>query len=125
MSIRIYVAGPMTGLPNYNWPAFEAAARVLRHKGYEVVTPTEIDEEYGVVDVQRNELGDITSVTTTTAFDYEMILARDLEAVDTVDAIFLLPDWHRSTGAKRELHRALANGATVILYKEVFTDALV
>lgn len=121
--MRIYVAGPMTGLPSYNWTAFEAAARVLRAQGWDVVSPTEIDEEHGVVKVKRDHAGDIISVNTTPSFDYETILARDLEAVATCDHIFLLPGWQHSTGARRELACALAHGATILLNKEVFTDA--
>lgn len=33
----IYIAGPMTGLPGYNFPAFHAkAAELLRHHGVSV-----------------------------------------------------------------------------------------
>ena len=120
----IYVAGPMTGLPLYNWPAFEAAASFLRHMGWAVICPTEIDEELGHVEAKRNEFGDIISVDTTDLFDYEIILGEDIKRVLTVDAIFLLPNWHKSTGARRELAAYLGKGGTeIILNLEVFVDA--
>ena len=33
---RVYVAGPMTGIENFNYPAFNAAADALRAQGYQV-----------------------------------------------------------------------------------------
>lgn len=37
----LYLAGPMTGLPQHNRPAFDAAAAQLRAAGYTVFNPTE------------------------------------------------------------------------------------
>lgn len=39
--MRIYVSGPMTGLPDFNYPAFHAAAARLRAMGHEVLNPAE------------------------------------------------------------------------------------
>ena len=36
---RIYVAGPMSGLPAFNFPAFHEAAADLRACGFDVVNP--------------------------------------------------------------------------------------
>ena len=43
-SSKIYVAGPMTGFPDYNYPAFHEAAALLRQAGYEVFNPAEIED---------------------------------------------------------------------------------
>lgn len=37
--MRIYVSGPVTGIPGYNLPAFEAAADKLRKAGYRPLVP--------------------------------------------------------------------------------------
>jgi hypothetical protein len=37
----LYVSGPMSGLPDYNFPAFDTAARRLRDVGYTVINPAE------------------------------------------------------------------------------------
>lgn len=119
----IYVAGPMTGRHLYNWPAFEAAARMLRRLGWTVHCPTEIDEQEGMVVAVRDEFGTIHDVYTTDKFDYETILQIDLSVVREMDAIFLLNDWHQSSGARRELHTYLSTGRTQILLEaELFTD---
>jgi hypothetical protein len=38
---RAYIAGPMTGLPEFNFPAFHAAAASLRARGFEVENPAQ------------------------------------------------------------------------------------
>lgn len=43
---RVYLAGPMTGIADYNFPAFNAAAARLRAEGFDVVNPA----DHGVVD---------------------------------------------------------------------------
>lgn len=37
----IYLSGPMSGLPDYNWPTIDAAAVALRSAGHTVVNPAE------------------------------------------------------------------------------------
>jgi hypothetical protein len=38
---RLYLAGPMSGYPDFNFPAFVQAAAQLRRFGYKVVSPHE------------------------------------------------------------------------------------
>jgi len=38
---RLYLCGPMTGLPDYNYPAFARAAGLLRGYGYSLFSPAE------------------------------------------------------------------------------------
>ena len=44
MSTRIYVAGPMTGFPDLNYPEFNRATKYLRELGYHVENPAENHE---------------------------------------------------------------------------------
>jgi len=93
----------MTGLPDNNFPAFHAAAKKLRHIGFEVVNPAEI-----VV------LGPTTDPTY-----YHRCLRADIRAMMDCDTIALLPGWEHSSGANLELHLAHRVG----LYVR-FVDAL-
>lgn len=96
---RIYLSGPMTGIPDHNIPAFNAAAQKLRILGYDVVNPAEITPQNG-----------------TTWEDY---MRADLQALLTCDTIALMGGWENSKGAHLELHLAHRVGMTV-----VFADAV-
>ena len=49
---RIYIAGPMTGHAEHNFPAFHAAAKRLHEAGWEVVNPA--DNFGGRTDLPRS-----------------------------------------------------------------------
>ncbi len=83
---RVYISGPMTGLPLLNKPAFTAAARELREAGYEVVNPAELD------------LGEGAS--------WEAYMRHDIRALCDCDILALLPGWMDSKGAHLEVHIA-------------------
>lgn len=79
---RIYIAGPMTGLPEYNFPAFNAKADELRAAGWHVENPA----DHGLVEGAKWD-------------DY---MRWDLARVATCGAIYLLPGWTDSKGATLE-----------------------
>lgn len=37
--MKIYISGPMSGIRNMNYPAFEAAEQMLLDDGWDVVSP--------------------------------------------------------------------------------------
>lgn len=91
---RIYIAGPMTGLPDFNFPAFNAKAAELRAQSWHVENPA----DHGVVKGAAWE-------------DY---LAYDLTRLGTCGAIYLLPGWDLSKGAVLEHHIAQVLGMEVL-----------
>ena len=107
-----YIACGMTGIPLHNWPHFEAWERALTNVGWQIISPTRIDEATGFVDVERVGT-EIVSVEAAPKFDYEAILKIDFAAISMCDAIILLPGWVDSSGAKRELVHALELGLKV------------
>lgn len=90
MSKRLYVSGPMTGLPEHNFPAFRAAAAELRAAGYEVEDPA----EKGIVE----------------GWEWEDYLRYDLRALMDCAGVALLPGFENSRGAQLELYVATALG---------------
>lgn len=101
--MKAYIAGPMTGIPEYNFPAFREAAQRLRDEGYEVVSPVELDEAESF-----NEHGDGQPLDKS---QYAHFLRRDLDAIaDGVDVIVCLPGYENSKGAQVEIAFARSLG---------------
>lgn len=101
---RVYLAGPMTGIPQFNFPAFDAAAAALRGMGYDVVSPAELDSPEHRAAAMASADGDPTSYNGATGETWGDLLARDVKLIadDGIEAIFCLPGWERSRGARLE-----------------------
>ena len=99
---RVYLAGPMTGIPKFNFPAFEAATAKLRGKGLDVVSPHELDEPEIRLAAAQSETGKLVDGKIA-GHSWGDILARDVKVVaDNVGGIVFLDGWARSRGAKLE-----------------------
>ncbi len=117
MVTRVYLAGPMTGIPQFNIPQFDLVAAQLRESGYEVVSPAELDDP----EIRRISLaspdGAIATLNThgQTWGDF---LARDVKllADDGIDAVAVLPGWRTSRGARLETFVAGALCGLRIMY---------
>ena len=92
--MRVYLSGPMAGLPELNFPAFNAAAATLRAKGLTVVNPAELNPD--------------------TAMTWEQCMRADIKALCDCDALAMLPGWERSKGAHLELHVAHRLGMQIL-----------
>ena len=90
--MRIYISGPMTGIPNKNAPAFMSAEAHCEMKGWTVENPVRLDE-----DLERMHRSIGKSPPT-----YEDYLRRDIQLLARCDAIVMLPGWSRSRGALLE-----------------------
>lgn len=103
--MKIYLAGPMRGYPESNFPAFDFAAAKLRAEGHEVFSPAECDRE-------QLKDGGVFSLRKALRADTEYITLHS-------DAVALLPGWEKSKGAVAEAALAVALGLeTRILGKE-------
>lgn len=93
--IRIYIAGPMRGYPEHNFPAFHAAAFQFRCAGFIVENPAEI----GLANHGNDP-----------AVPGGQYLRDDVRVITHCDAIALLPGWEASTGARCEVVVAITLG---------------
>lgn len=89
----VYVAGPMRGHKDFNFPAFDAARDALLEKGYNVISPADIDRAAGF---KPQDSVDDTKPFVLRDFWSLFYLARK------GGAIALLHGWYRSTGASAE-----------------------
>lgn len=114
--LYVYVAGPMRGIPLFNFPAFHAAAAKLRADGHFVFNPAERDNERHGKDISAgNEAGCEEAAAKEHGFSLREALKEDTEFICLhATAIALLPGWENSKGAKAELALAEALGHQVI-----------
>ncbi len=119
--MKLYLAGPMTGIPHFNYPAFNAAAHGLRGLGHTVFNPAEHDVEMFGRDISNPD-GDAVQAASEHGFDRRAALKADLAWIcDSADGIALMPGWERSTGARAEKALADALGLYVLFLPGALT----
>ena len=84
--MRVYIAGPMSGIKDMNFPAFHAAAAELRAMGHEVVSPAELNPDPGK--------------------PWAECMKVDIAQLVTCEAVILLDGWAKSRGALIECRLA-------------------
>lgn len=91
--MKIYLSGPMSGRPLYNYPAFHEAAAYLR----ELWGPNAV----------FNPAESLLDPATTERFRF---MRDDIRALGVCDQLVLLPGWQQSRGATLEAAVALEMG---------------
>lgn len=131
-----YLAGPMTGLPEYNYPAFEKAVSALEEAGIPVKSPHTIDHRQHeftnppgyfspsctrmmtFIDADGREYGGdcgerpdhpIHSLALG-ALPYATYMKAGYRMLLNCDGIILLHGWSQSKGTNHELHVARSLG---------------
>ena len=111
--MKVYVSGAITGLaPEVAREAFAEACRRLSAQGHDPLNPYDIPPSAGCAcpgvapDDQAPAGG---------KHQWCCYLRGDIEGMLGCDAIYLLPGWERSHGARLELTVASAVGLQVIL----------
>lgn len=91
---RVYLAGPMSGMPDLNYPAFNAKAAELRARGWHVENPAENPAP--------------------PCGTWQGYMRMGVWQLMTCEAIYLLPGWASSKGASMEFSIAQQLGLEVI-----------
>ncbi len=99
----VYLAGPMSGIPDFNYPAFHAAARAIRGFGVKVANPAD------------NFDGDQT-------LPWLTYLALAIRQVTEATTVVVLPGWETSEGAGLEVYVAYKLGLKIVDYKTYLAE---
>lgn len=102
--MKVYLAGPMSGIEDYNFPAFFKYAKVLEDQGHTVFNPAQndLDNWKDLEGVKKHA-------------NYRDCLGQDLNWICYhAEAIALIPGWEKSKGVQAELATARAIGLEVI-----------
>jgi hypothetical protein len=98
----------MSGIPQFNFPAFFDAAVKLRALGFEVVSPAELDDAEDKGAAMKSSDGNAKDAKRS----WGDFLARDVKLLADTDiqGIVFLPNWQLSKGAKLEAFVGLLQG---------------
>lgn len=110
MSIKWYLCGPMSGVPQFNIPQFDRVANRLRAREWSVVSPAELDAP-AVRQACLESKDGVPNHKTSKYGTWGDFLSRDVKLVaDEIGGIIVLPNWERSRGARLEVFVGLLTG---------------
>lgn len=97
MSPAVYISGPMSGLPDFNYPRFHAEAARLRALGWQVINPAENPEQP----------------------DWHAYMRLSVAQVAQSTMVATLPGWTGSKGARIEVELAERLGLPIVSAEEI------
>lgn len=115
--VKAYLAGPMRGIKEFNFPHFLAVGRDLTEEwGFEVFNPAQHDIDRGFDFSGYDGTEDLSEI----GFDLRQSLGDDLEFVAReADVVVVLHGWEKSKGARAEVSTALALGIPVVRWADI------
>jgi hypothetical protein len=120
-----YTAGPMSGLPKFNYPLFLSVAKRLRESGYTVVSPAELDTPKMQALAMSSTHGDLSTMERESGETWGDVLARDVKLIsDQIGGIIVLPNWFLSRGARLEVFVGLLTNKQFAWWDELIEMAL-
>lgn len=119
--MRVYISGKIgeEGLSDATLEKFNKAEMILKARGFETFNPTN-GRHQQIVNAAYGRL--VANDWNTRMSHYEFILMKDLRQLVVCDAIYMLPDFLDSPGAKAEHAFAIATGKQVYYSDELYCD---
>ena len=97
--MKLFISGPMRGIPYYGFPAFDAAKAAFEAAGFDVVTPADLDRAAGF---DAMDLPETTDWNTEAGFDVRAAMKRNIDALLDSDGVVFLEGWGGSLGCNIE-----------------------
>lgn len=110
--MKLYIAGPMSGMPDWNYPAFFEAEEQLRALGHAALNPARNDGATPEAAIAASGTPEAPS------HPWEHYLRRDIPKVVSADGLVMLPGWQNSRGANLEVHIATALGMPLYILRD-------
>ncbi len=119
MKLRVYLIGPMRGLPNWGFDAFDEAKARWEANGYHVYSPADMCRALGLQPPEgESPLTPRAQPTTYEGREHlKQVMLGDVVAIYHSDCIALLPGWEHSLGSTVEV--ALAQLLGLSLYDAI------
>ena len=108
--MRVYIAGPMRGRPQFNFPAFDAARDRLLAAGHEPLNQADRDRELLCPWVNAGETHFNDDVMRWVKTYFHL----DVRDVLRCDAVAVLPGWQDSRLGKAEIYLAIEFGKQIL-----------
>lgn len=108
---KVFLCGPMSGLPDYNYPLFHDVTYKLREQGYLVENPAE-----NAATIRPGDLHKATYMRMSIAqlLGTDRILGNAIVSSPMCEMVVVLPGWQDSLGAMAEVSLAWAIGLPVV-----------
>lgn len=104
---KIYIAGPMSGIPEFNFPKFFAKEQELKDDGWLVFNPANKSNEEAVTKHTSFNTGNSVALVSD-GWSFKEAYKWDTDKVIEADAIYMLKGWEASPGARGEHSVAMA-----------------
>lgn len=100
----IYISGPMTGLPEYNYPEFFRVQKLIEEQGDVAINPANTGVQEG--------------------WEWKQYLTKDLIDLlqGDVDSVVVLEGWENSKGARLEVHVAKELEIPIYTLDELYAE---
>lgn len=108
----IYIAGPMRGFEDGNFPSFDRQEKILKNQGWVVINPAEMDRTEGSPPNGHDNF-DPSSDYSDQEFMREALERDSVAICRECTALYMMSGWEKSKGAKAEWHIAKAIGLDI------------
>ena len=111
----LYIAGPMSGITDHNFPMFDGVKKALLDRGHTIISPADLSRNAG-----DYAIGDSIS----SPEQYARMMRLDIQEILGCEGIVMLPGWRNSRGAKFEFLMCTILGIPIYRFRNELVSNL-